>query len=75
MLTLVVVFGGDSKNCMLNVLILIYLSLVEAFVEVRRVVVLVCYSNPDEFSYCKFKKTILYQILQSNSSDNLHLAI
>lgn len=51
-LTLVVIFGGDSEYRVLNVLIFIYLSLVEAFVEVRWVIVLVSYSNPNEFGYC-----------------------
>lgn len=55
-LTLVVIFGGDSEDCVLDIFIFVYFSLVEAFVEVRRIVVLVSYSNTDEFRHCNRQK-------------------
>lgn len=51
-LTLVVIFGGDGEHRMLNVLIFVYLCLVEAFVEIWGIIVLVSYPNANEFCYC-----------------------
>lgn len=51
-LTLVVIFGGDGEHRVLNVLIFVYLSLVEALVEVRGIIVLVGYADANEFRYC-----------------------
>lgn len=55
-LTLVVIFGGDSEYRVLDILIFVYFSLVEAFVEIRRIVVLVSYSNTDEFRHWNRQK-------------------
>lgn len=69
-LTLVVIFGGDGEHRVLNVLIFIYLSLVEALVEVWRIIVLVGYPDANEFCYCNMSKefTPLDQILYKKSS-------
>jgi len=55
-LTLVVIFGGDSEHRMLNVLIFVYLSLVEALVEIWGIIVLVGYPDANEFCYCNMSK-------------------
>lgn len=52
------IFGGNGEHRVLDVLILVYLSLVEALVEVRRIIVLVGYPNANEFRYCNTSKKI-----------------
>lgn len=46
------IFGGDGEYRVLNVLIFVYLSLVEALVEIWGIIVLVGYPYADEFRYC-----------------------
>ena len=50
-LTFVLVIGGDCQNRVLNVLILVHLSLVEALVEIGRIVVLVSDADTDELGH------------------------
>lgn len=52
------IFGGNGEHRMLDVLIFVYLSLVEALVEVRGIVVLVGYPDANEFRYCNTSKKI-----------------
>lgn len=52
------IFGGNGEHRVLDVLILVYLSLVEALVEVRRIIVLVGYPDANEFRYCNTSKKI-----------------
>lgn len=52
-LTFIVVFGGDSEDCMLYIFILVDFRLVQLLVEVRRVVILVGDANADELCHCK----------------------
>ena len=52
-LTFVLVIGGDCQNRVLNVLILVHLSLVEALVEIGRIVVLVSNPDTDELGHWK----------------------
>lgn len=59
-LTLVVIFGGDGEHRVLNVLIFIYLCLVEALVEIWGIIVLVGYPDANEFCYCNMFKRILH---------------
>lgn len=65
-LTLVVIFGGDSEHRVLNVLIFIYLSLVEALVEVWGIIVLVGYPNANEFCYCNMAKEFIIRPILLN---------
>jgi hypothetical protein len=51
-----VIFGGDGEHRVLNVFILVYLSLVEALVEVWGIIVFVSYPNANEFRYCNTSK-------------------
>lgn len=52
------IFGGDGEHRVLDVLIFVYLCLVEALVEVRRIIVLVGYADANEFRYCNTSKEI-----------------
>lgn len=45
--------GGDCKNGVLNVFIFVDLRLVEGLVEVRRALILVRDSGPDELGHWK----------------------
>jgi hypothetical protein len=48
-LTFIVIFGGDGKNRVLNVLVFIDLCFIKGFVKVRRVVVLIGNTNANKF--------------------------
>lgn len=68
------IFGGDGEYRVLNVLIFIYLSLVEALVEIWGIIVLVGYPYADEFRYL-----INYEVYltrpQSTMFDQIHFPI
>lgn len=55
-LTLVFVFGSYSDDRVLNVFIFIDFGLVFSLVKVRRIVILVTYSNPDVLGNCGGRK-------------------
>ena len=52
LLTLVLVVGGDGEHGVLDVLVLVHLRLVQALVEVGRVVILVRDADTDELGHC-----------------------
>lgn len=51
-LTLIVIFGGDSKNGMLNIFIFINFSLVECLIKIWWIVVFISNTNTNEFCHC-----------------------
>lgn len=58
------IFCSNGQDCMLDILVLIYLSLVQGFVKIRRIVVLISNTNADEFCNCVGEKkweTIKYK--------------
>lgn len=52
------IFGGNCEHRVLDVLIFVYLSLVEALVEVRGIIVLVGYPDANKFRYCNTSEKI-----------------
>lgn len=52
-LTFIVIFGGDSKDGVLDVFIFVHFRFVKSFIEVRWIVILVRNTNTDKF--CNWK--------------------
>ena len=68
LLTLVLVVGGDCEHGVLDVLVLVHLRLVQALVEVGRVVILVRDADTDELGHCG--GTIRYCMFMLNKTQS-----
>ena len=73
LLTLVLVVGGDGEHSVLDVLVLVHLRLVQALVEVGRVVILVRDPDTDELGHCS--GTIRYCMFMINKTAKLKAII
>lgn len=65
-LTLIVIFGGDGENGVLDVFILVHFRLVEGLVKVRRVVIFISDAYADELGHWKRKSTFQARELESS---------